>query len=59
MRTGSIPQLYRDLYDLVCPSSSGESKVCKNLWKACMKGASLPDASLEQVSLRPLTLTIS
>jgi sorting nexin-8 len=49
LSVGSIPQLYRDLYDLICPSSSGDSKVCKNLWKACTKSASLPDASLEQI----------
>lgn len=47
---GSIPQLYREVYSLMCPGSS--TKVSKEVWLKCLKTASLPDATLEQVRAR-------
>lgn len=50
LTVGSIPKYYRDLYALVCPTSSA-SKVCKDVWMQCMSTGSLSDTSLEQVWL--------
>lgn len=52
--SGSIPKLYREVYEVACLGSS--SKVGQDLWMKCMKTASLSDATLEQVGRETLAL---
>ena len=47
-RAGTIPPYYRELFDVLCPGK--ETSVDQQVWKACMKTATLPDTVLEQVS---------
>ena len=47
MYPGTIPAYYRELFDVLCPGK--ENKIDHQVWKTCMKSATLPDTVLQQV----------
>lgn len=53
LKCGTIPQVYRDLYELLTRSGSvgedGSGKIPKSLWQLCLKTSGVPAGTLEEV----------